>query len=842
MRAFRRRLSGATPAYLEKYGPLALANGYEIIPIKPGTKRPPFDEWEDIRATPKKLKAWLDRGRANNGVGILTRKTPLVDIDCRDPEIVAKMVAFTEELLGETFQRIGQAPKTGLIYRTAEPFRKVNSKTFIDPDNPVDDSGKTIGQKLEVLGDGQQFVAYAIHPDTKKPYRWLDKEGPHSCKWDRLYEITRDDAEKIAEEFERLCEEAGWEVKRGGALKSRAARGDLEEDEVFSEIDLVRKVDLNTQELSVKLGMVPGAEDYDTWLQIGMALWHQYDGGEEGLILWHEWSAQADNYNSDVLDEKWDSFEPDKGRAPVTAKLILKLAIEEEKRLAGEQVEDTKEEIAKARTIEQLTEAAYRIKHIAFEPLVRDSVVAALRKRHKEITGDTMPVARARQLTRYENPDNKRKPKWLDGFVYIERDEIFYHVESRVELSQKAFDAKHNRFMMTQKDRLGGRSSPEHTASQAALNLWEIETVYRRMYMPHEDQFFTYNGQRFVNFYSEVGVPEMPEKLSKVEERAIERVIAHFDHLFSSEKDWKLLLDWLAYIVQTKRRLSWMPLIQGAESDGKTFLAEMLKVVLGWDNVAIVPGEALEERYNHFIEGKLLVFVEEIRLHGANRYEALNRMKPWITNSTVTIRAMHRGTYEIVNTASIMAASNHKNAIPAGQNDTRYFPLFSRWQTKEAIDAFVSINPDYYSKLYAALEHAGALRHWLMNHKISDEFNPNARAPESSYRAEMVALNETDVAAAFKEALQESTRSDFSKILLDSALLDEILMSKDVLPLVGHAKKNFLLEQGFTKIPKKITMSGKSRYFWTQNPERFIQGSGEPNRCAIEARLDEDNL
>lgn len=824
------------PKYLGKYGPLALANGYEIIPIKPGTKRPPFDDWEEIRATPQKLQRWLDHGRESNGVGILARKTPLVDIDCRNPAIVEKMISFTEKLLGDTLQRVGQAPKTGLVYAAAKPFKKVNSRTFIDPENPVDESGKTIGQKLEVLGDGQQFVAYAIHPDTGEPYRWLDKQGPHNTPWDQLYEITREQAEEIAAEFERLCEEAGWQVKRGGALRSRATVEDDGDDDIG---DLGgQKVDLNTQELSVKLGLVPGAEDYDTWLQVGMALWHQYDGGEEGSILWHEWSAQASNYDSDALDEKWPTFEPEKGRQPVTAKLILKLANEEEKRLAGEQVEDTKEEIAKARSIEQLTEVAYKIKHIAFEPLIRDAVVGALRRRHKEITGDVMPMARARQLTRYENPENKRRPKWLEDFVYISRDEIFYHAETRIELSAKAFDATYNRYMMTQKDRLEGRSAPEHTASQAALNLWEIETVYRRMYMPHEDRFFTYNGQRFINFYSEVGVPDMPDELSNDERLAIKRVQAHFRHLFRFEKDWKLLLDWLAYIVQTKRRVSWMPIIQGTEGDGKTFFARMLKAVLGWENVAIVPGEALEERYNHFMEGALLVFVEEVRLHGGNRYEALNRMKPWITNESLTIRAMHRGTYEIVNTASILAASNHKDALPAGQNDTRYFPLFSRWQTKASIDKFKEIHPNYYTDLYGTLDHAGALRVWLMDHKISDAFDPDARAPESTYKAEMLSLSASDEEEAFDAALADTKRRDFCPELLDGGKVEDVLEEIGVEAPRGKALKRFLSEKGFTKLPKPIFINGHTHSFWSRTPDKFVSKTGEQDNNAIRDWLD----
>lgn len=819
-------------AYLAKYGPLSLAKGFEIIPIKPGTKRPPFDGWEDIRATPKKLAGWLDHGRERNGVGILSRKTPLVDIDCRDPKIVEQMIAFTEELLGETLQRVGHAPKTGLVYRTDEPFRKVNSKTFIDPANPTDKSGKTLGQKLEVLGDGQQFVAYAIHPDTQEPYRWLDKQGPHNTAWESLPEITREQAEEIAAEFERLASEAGWEVKRGSSLKSLGGSAGEEDDE-FSASDLARKVDLSTQELSLKLGLVPGADDYDTWLQIGMALWHQYDGAEEGSILWHEWSSQAGNYDMAALDEKWPTFKPEKGRQPVTAKLILKLANEEEARLAGEQVEDTKEEIAKAKTIEQLTEVAYKIKHIAFEPLIRDSVVSALRKRHKDITGDVMPIARARALTRYENPDNKRKPKWLEGFVFIEKDEVFYHMESRVELTTKAFDARHNRYMMTQKDRLEGRSSPEHTASTAALNLWEIKTVYRRMYMPHEDEFFTYNGQEFVNFYTEVGVPDVPDKLSKSDERAILRVQAHLRHLFRSEKDWKLLLDWLAYIVQTKRRLNWMPLIQGTEGDGKTFFAEMLKSILGWENVHIVPGEALEERYNHYMEGALLVFFEEVRLHGNNRYEALNRMKPWIANKIMNIRRMQQGTYEIVNTASLLGASNHKDAVPAGDNDTRYFPLFSRWQTKAAIKKFNEIHPTYYTELYATLEHAGALRKWLLEYELSEGFDPNARAPESSYRAEMLSLSASDEEEAFDRALSDSKRRDFSSELLDGGLLDDVLSDAGTEPPRGKALKRFLSERGFTKLPMPVTISGKSHSFWTRQPEKFILNDGRQDNEAV---------
>ena len=805
--------------YLEKYGPATLANGFEIIPIKPGTKRPPFDKWEDIRANKAKLARWIEAGRGDHGVGILARLTPMVDIDCRDQDIVAHMIRYTERLCGETLQRIGFAPKTGLLYRTSEPFKKVNSKTYVDPENPE------ISHKLEVLGDGQQFVAFAVHPDTGKPYRWIDKKAPHNTEWESLPEITRDQAIEIAEEFERQAEEAGWiEKKTLKRLDSkRPAAAEDDDDRDFSDD---HPIDITTQELNLKLGLVPGADDYDTWLQIGMALWHQYRGGDEGLMLWHEWSVQAPNYDSDVLDEKWPTFEPEKGSTPVTARLIVKLANEEEQRLASEQVQDTREEIASARTVEKLLEVARGVKRIAFEPVIRDSITNLVRKRYKEITSDTMSTATAKGLTRYENPENKRKPKWLEPFCYVSRDKVFYHLDNRMELDREAFDAEFNRYMMTQKDRLEGRSHPEHTASTAALNLWEIETVYRRMYMPHEDQFFTYNGQRFVNFYSEVGVPDVPETLTKADKAAIQTVKDHFAHLFVNARDRKLLLDWLAYIVQERKRVNWMPLMQGTEGDGKSFFAELCKIVLGWENVAVVPGEQLQERYNHFLEGVLLVFVEEVRLHGANRYEALNRMKPWITNKMVTIRAMHRGSYEIVNTASLLAASNHKDAIPAGENDTRYFPMFSRFQRKAALKVFELEHPDYYRKLYDSLEHAGALRKWLLEHEISEDFNPSARAPESSSRAEMLVLNESDEEAAFEEAIAESKRLDFCDAMLCSLAMADVLEEKGVEVPYGKALKRFLSEKGFSAFPKKVRVGDKIMRLWSRYPERFRDADG----------------
>ncbi len=45
-------------------------------------------------------------------------------------------------------------------------------------DSYVDDNGQP--HRIEVLAQGQQFVAFAIHPGTKKPYQWSDDLLSHS--------------------------------------------------------------------------------------------------------------------------------------------------------------------------------------------------------------------------------------------------------------------------------------------------------------------------------------------------------------------------------------------------------------------------------------------------------------------------------------------------------------------------------------------------------------------------------------------------------------------------------------------------------------------------------------
>jgi hypothetical protein len=62
-------------------------------------------------------------------------------------------------------ERTGQPPKVLIPFQCDGPFKKIATK-FETPDGTL--------HKVEVLCDGQQFIADGIHPDTGEPYRWKD--------------------------------------------------------------------------------------------------------------------------------------------------------------------------------------------------------------------------------------------------------------------------------------------------------------------------------------------------------------------------------------------------------------------------------------------------------------------------------------------------------------------------------------------------------------------------------------------------------------------------------------------------------------------------------------------
>jgi hypothetical protein len=821
--------------YLARYGEKLIEAGYRIVPLKVGEKFPPFDGWEQVRPDIDELRGWLANGVdfvhkktgedrnvkvTKAGIGIIAANTPGVDLDIRDKEVALHMEQWVHDNVAMAPVRVGMAPKRLLMFRTDAPFRKMNSAIFEDE----------FGDKhqIEILGDGQQFVAMHIHPETGKPYEWLYNDGPLITPHDELPILTADAARRIIAEFEKVGKENGWKVKKKSAnMLTTTAPAEIDMDDPF--IADSQKTDIDEEELHAKLLLVPPADDYETWMNVGMALYHQFDGGERGLELWHEWAQNSAEYDADEIDDKWENGGLDvtgKDRMPMTARYILKLAKEAAETAATETLDQVCEALRAAKTVQELNKAAAQVKKTQLDAPSREQVVGLLKDCFKILTGQNLGVKTARDMVRFENPKTKELPRWLKGWVYLSDEDRFYSTASRSMMTQTAFNSSYSRFMLTKQDVLEGRPVPERLPAHVALNVYQVPVVAGRRYMPGGDELFTINGVEYANLYTEAGIPEVPEEHSKRDRRNLAIVQAHFAHLFKIERDRELFKDWLAYIVQNPgKRPNWAVLMQGTEKDGKTFFGVMMGAVLGEQNLAIVDPKSLEESFNAFAEGHQLAFIEEVKLHGHNRYDVLNRIKPLITNSAITIRRMRTDSYKVPNMTAYLLATNFRDALPISDSDSRYFILFSHYQTKFALEQFIKCNPGYYDNLYRAIEESpGAIRGWLMNREFGADFNPNARAPASTAHRYMVMMTKSEDQEAVEELLAESMRWDMCRELLSATDLLEQMVSNgedlDTLPKTRKISK-LLSDMGFTFLGR-VKIDGRPRRYWSQTPERFI--------------------
>jgi hypothetical protein len=83
-----------------------------------------------------------------------------------------------------------------------------------------------------------------------------------------------------------------------------------------------KTVDVSHSDLASMVAAIPGYDDYEVWVRVGMALHHASDG--TALDVWDRWSSQSSKYEADAMPKKWHSF--GKSANPVTLGTLVHYA------------------------------------------------------------------------------------------------------------------------------------------------------------------------------------------------------------------------------------------------------------------------------------------------------------------------------------------------------------------------------------------------------------------------------------------------------------------------------------------------------------------------------------
>src|SRR5260370_38512520 len=205
------RLKAAVTARRVRY----LTLGYEPIPVLSGRKRPAIDGWQDIALKINTISAWANNRPGELSTGIRTRRTPGFDIDILDADVADQVQQALLDMIpqqGTILKRVGKPPKRLIPLRCTVPFKKI-AASFKSPDGVI--------HKVEVLGDGQQFVAEGIHETTQQPYQWAANVSLLSIAHEHLPVVDDPLGRRFVTEASEIMRRAGW-VEVGAKANNKA--------------------------------------------------------------------------------------------------------------------------------------------------------------------------------------------------------------------------------------------------------------------------------------------------------------------------------------------------------------------------------------------------------------------------------------------------------------------------------------------------------------------------------------------------------------------------------------------------------------------------------------------
>lgn len=144
-----------------------MSKGYRYVPVQ--GKRPAGTGWQNFRQDPGQVEGIIRKYPDHSNTGLLTGDVVAIDIDAADAVTAEKLISRLMDIPGATQApcRTGRAPKCLFAFRATEPREKMSTPVYIVNGHKC---------QVEVLGKGQQFVAFGVHPETGNPYTWTGGE------------------------------------------------------------------------------------------------------------------------------------------------------------------------------------------------------------------------------------------------------------------------------------------------------------------------------------------------------------------------------------------------------------------------------------------------------------------------------------------------------------------------------------------------------------------------------------------------------------------------------------------------------------------------------------------
>ncbi len=509
------------------------------------------------------------------------------------------------------------------------------------------------------------------------------------------------------------------------------------------------------------------AIEQDLWLRVGMGIYHQTSGSEQGYLMFDEFSKRGgDKYDERANRLRWESFN-NSSKNPTTFASIIHAAGGKAV-IAKDIFQDMIGDIAACDDHTKVEAIIKTISDASLDSLSTGLLLKNAQSKIKALTGAAPSLPELKHLARGQVV--RENIGFVEEYVFVTSTNKFFHRSTKAVMVAEAFNVKHGRDVPQTEE---GKTEK---AAAFATNVG-IRCVQADMYIPSFGEIFHHEGCDYINSYRKSDLQPVPVGTTDV----VDRVKRQIAHLLPNEYEQSIFTNYLAHCVQyAGKKIPWAILLQGIQGDGKSFFLEMMKLVMGKDNVRTLNASDLNSDFTAWAEGQCLSFIEELKLDNKQKHDTLNKIKPFITNKEVSVHAKGVDPYDVPNTTNYIGLTNFKDALPIDNTDRRYCVLFSQWQNAEDLAAFEAENIGYYHDLHNAMRaNAGEILTWLTDHPIPDEFKAMQRAPITDAKVEMIEANKSSKGDLVENAIavlgngHPAIRMDFLNVTLLSRLVAE---------------------------------------------------------------------
>jgi hypothetical protein len=585
-------------------------------------------------------------------------------------------------------------------------------------------------------------------------------------------------------------------------------------DDDLGDIEYLRQPveEITRDDIADALTKIPADCSMQQWIEVGMALKHQF--GEAGFTLWDDWSASSsEKYpGQEDMAKRWSSMRGQtKDRVPITIRSVIRIATDagwNNRGVTSRMFDQTRDWLRNAaRTSEDLLDQGpKRIARLAsvIGPIQTKVLIADLHAttRSRGLRGPTQQDI-GKEVNRLSTAALRAAsgaPAWASNVVFLTAPNIFY----------RPLDSR--KFRREVIDLIYKSPSQDLSTSQYLIHESGIPVVENLRYDPSQTKrLFTLDGVPYINAYRPT-YPKPDPALAAEAERVVRK---HMVRLLGTAY-WRVGIDWIAYQVQHPgKKIRWVLFVQSAPGAGKGALGYLIEIVLGRTNVQRLAAEfTIESGHNGWAVGSQVTIVDEIRTGIMGNGQAHRQMDKWktmISDDYISVRNLYEPVQTVPNITNWLMFSNHRDAIAVTKHDRRYCAIASPLQTRAQV---LAVGADEYTQLYADIDRlAGGLRYFFENWKISSDFNPNGHAPQTDFLNEMARLTASPLRRAVEEALDDQPHALVRKDLVSVGVLRQML-PRDGLPhFSDQGLANILREDGYVYAGRHV-IDGERHNLW----------------------------